>query len=276
MNNTPYRTITVGRTLLNCSPLQFEPFTNPEKAVPRVGLLVEAASIFGHTLEHLGALWAVHDEEGSRIVDGMESKRSAMLTWWNRIGLKMVMTRREQESEWEQMAKPGRAPQEGGEDRHAHRIAARSAAIGKMESIWFESCAAMVRHHPMTEGWMNVSVHRDLPRQHSIKAVSRRRAVVDAVANLFDIYGKNLVIHDFMDGAEVDDEALADALMAEFSGLACDGEVAAIMPRFALLVAIQISPRPAAEVFADLREVLTRHAVGNLAELKVHCDLALR
>ena len=79
-----YPTITAGRTLLNCSPAQFDQYLDPTRYVPRTGAIEELATQLGYTCAEQEGLHTLHNAEGVRVIDGVRSRRAAYREWWRR------------------------------------------------------------------------------------------------------------------------------------------------------------------------------------------------
>lgn len=272
-----YRCITAGRTLLTCTPLQFEQFANPEVAVPRSGAIEEAAHALDCKVESIGGLWYVTDLEDTRLVDAERSRRAALVQWWKQYGLVQIRSKREAERAWEQLPRQGRPSTDNAKRTpfSATRSEARETSYQRIESIWMDANAAIIRHTPQADIWMTLAVQREMPRQHMIRKVGQRRAVADAVAHLYDVEGHAPLLRDLLGGAEATEEAISGALLLDVPEVAAKGEAAGVCARIALMLAVVLSPEPPAKVFDDLHQVLVKHEVKSIDELKLLCELAV-
>ena len=88
-----YPTITAGRTLLNCSPAQFDQYLDPTRYVPRTGAIEELATQLGYTCTEQEGLHTIHNADGVRVIDGVRSRRAAYREWWRKVGLQEATSR---------------------------------------------------------------------------------------------------------------------------------------------------------------------------------------
>lgn len=273
-----YPTITAGRTLLNCSPAQFDQYLDPTRYVPRTGAIEELATQLGYTCTEQEGLHTIHNAEGVRVIDGVRSRRAAYREWWRKVGLQEATTRRAEQRAWEEFPRQGRrASSEDIERRHAthERSIAREAMYAKLEAVWAECRARLLQHSPQTEIWMRWALDRSLPRRHQINKIGERRALVLAVGELYDLPDRNPVLAKLLDGGEATDTEISEALQSEMAQMACDGELAGLLPRYALLIAVHLSPKPAIEVFHDLFNLLAQYEIRDREQLRTVCEVAL-
>lgn len=274
-----YVTVTAGRSLFNCSPVQWEQFTNPENATPRTGLIQEAAERLGMRVEEVEGLWYVHNAEGIRFAEAERNRRQALMTWWVKSGVRQVGDHRREHREFADMRGTGRpSTGEGARSQmeREQRIAATNTIFAKLESVWLDARATLVRHSAQSEVWLNLAVQPTMPRQHSVRRIGERRALVSALQHLFDTTKRNPEIHAVLNGGQVNAEVLSTALMAEYPELACQGEAAGLCARIGLMVALQLSDGPPSELFKDLRDVLSSYDLKDTEELQHLCQLLVR
>lgn len=269
-----YPTITAGRTLLNCSPAQFEQFHDPERFIPRVGLIEDLATLLGYEVSKEDGRFFMRDKEGVCFAEAEPSRRAAFNVWWTKVGLAEATKRRAAEHAWEDFPRQGRRI--SSEDvarrrQHQERSIARDAMYGRLESIWNRCRAVLLEHSPQTEVWMHWARDRSLPRRHQINRIGERRALTQALRDLYDLDNLNRVIGALLDGKVHTDTAIGEALQSEMPQMACDGEIAGLLPRYALLIAVNLSPHPALQVFEDLKAVLTEHDVADREQLAEIC-----
>ena len=74
---------------------------------------------------------------------------------------------------------------------------------------------------------------------------------------------------------EATDTEISEALQSEMAQMACDGELAGLLPRYALLIAVHLSPKPAIEVFHDLFNLLAQYEIRDREQLRTVCEVAL-
>lgn len=273
-----YPTITAGRTLLNCSPAQFDQFIDPARFVPRTGVIEDLATLLGFVCTEQEGLHTIHNAEGVRFVDGVRSRRAAYKEWWRKVGLQEAITRRAEQRAWEEFPRQGRrASSEDMERRQAtqERSIARDAMYAKLDKLWADCRTRLLVHSPQTEIWMRWALDRSLPRRHQINKIGERRALVQALGELYDLPERNPVIAKLLDGGDATDTEISDALQSEMAQMACDGEMAGLLPRYALLIAVHLSPKPAVEVFHDLFELLGEHEIRDREQLRSLCEVAL-
>ena len=273
-----YPTITAGRTLLNCSPAQFDQFLDPTRFTPRTGVIEDLATLLGYTCTDQEGLHYMRNAEGLCVVEAARSRRAAYRTWWDKVGLQEATIRRAAERAWENFPRQGRrASSEDLERRKAtqERSIARDASYTRLEEVWTECRARLLGHSPQTEIWMHWSLDRNLPRRHQINKVGERRALVQALGDLFDLTDRNPVLAHLLDGGEGTDTEISEALQKEMPQMACDGEMAGLLPRYALLIAVHLSPKPAIEVFHDMHQVLLEHDINGRDQLRSVCEVAL-
>lgn len=273
-----YPTITAGRTLLNCSPAQFDQYLDPTRYVPRTGVIEELATMLGFFCTARDGFHTIHNAEGVRFVDGERSRRSAYRAWWAKIGLQEAKTRRAEQRAWEEFPRQGRRPSSEDLERRRQsqeRSTARDAMFAKLDEIWTECRERLLEHSPQTEIWMRWALDRNLPRRHQVYKIGERRALVHALGELYDLHDRNPVIAKLLDGGDASDTEISDALQSEMAQMACDGEMAGLLPRYALLIAVHLSPKPAVEVFHDIFNVLTKHEVRDREQLRNICEVAM-
>lgn len=277
MSLSPNRAITQGRTLLNCSQLQFEQFVDPARAVPRAGAIEEAAGILGYRVDSEGGLWYVYDGGGTALINAERSRRAALVAWWTGKGLSEVKARRERDREWEAMPKAGRpaSPNPKRPERQRARSEARETSYARVARLWEEASAILVRHTAQADVWLNLAIQRDMPRLHMVGSVGTRRAIVGAVSHLYDVEGRAPLLRDLLNGGEATDEQIGDALLRDIPEVAARGEAAGVCARIALMLAVLNSPKPASEVFLDLHEAMLDIQIKNVDELKLLCSLAV-
>lgn len=269
-----YPTVTPGRDLFNCSPAQFDQFTEVDKAKPRFGLMQDAALRLGLTLVPRDGLWYLTDADGNVVTPPSRSPRGAIVAWWEETGLKQVIEQRQQGHEWENFRSQGRVAVPD-DQRRDTRPAIRETSYRILEKIWNEACELLLSHTAQSEVWMKLAVARDMPRQHRVNRVGERRALVDAVCSLYDTAGLNKEIAALLDGGVAEDEVISENLLRDLSQLACDGHAAGVMPRMALVAAVQLSPSPALSIYHELHELLVKNEVANRHELAVLADMVL-
>lgn len=270
-----YPSITGGRNLFNCVPAQFDPFTaEVDPHIPRSGLLQEAGELFGYHVRCELGLWYVIAPSGETTIRPSRSQRQAWQSWWETVGKEMVIHRRQSERAWEQFRSPGRVSMKAltGDDT---RPAIRESNFRIIQSIWNGACEILRNHTPMTEVWMQLAVARDLPRRHCVNRIGERRAMVEAVCQLYDVYGLNPEIAYLLDGGSADDSVIANNLMADFTQLTCEGNPSGLMARVAITVAVTLSPHPGIQVYHELHELLLANKVANRGELKIVADMVL-
>lgn len=279
MRQKVYASLTAGRTLINCSPVQFEQFTNPEVRLPRGGLIEEVAEKLGYKIEELQGLWYVHNAEGLRFAEAEASRRSAVTTWWKKVGLAELIEYRREHRDFDQMPRQGR-PATGDQDGNrrassTQRSVAKNNIYIRLETVWMDAKSILVRHSPQAEVWLDMAVQQDIPRRHSTRRIGERRAVLEALAHLYDVDKMNKEIHALLNGGTADDEVISQALMAEFPQLGCWGEVGGVMPRMALMTALQLSEYQPSVLFKELHAVLGNNGMQDTEELKHLIQLVL-
>lgn len=279
MLQKPQATVTPGRNLFNCSPLQWEQFTNPEVNIPRTGLLEEAAEGFGMKVEEVDGLWYVHNAEGLRFAEAERNRRQALHTWWIKDGLHQVSEHRKEHRQFENMRQQGRpSPAEGTQRQQQadERSAALNLIFSKLNAVWLKAKEILLSHSPQAEVWMVLAEARDMPRRNNVNRIGERKAIVQALQALYDTTAMNPVINTALNGSYPGDDALSTALMGEFPQLGMWGEAAGLMPRMALMTALQLSEEPAQVLFEQLNQALLDNDIKNTEELQHLCGLVVR
>lgn len=270
MHVKPKTAITAGRNLFTCNPDQFFQFEPPTDNIPTTGHLRIAATQLGYTFGQDGRWWSVKDSEGLSIVEGAPNERRALHNWWLRTGLEQVMKTRSEQQEWRAMAGPGRPSfqeEDEFEEESSSRTAMRTEAWMRLQSLWMDLRTTLINHAPITDIWLERSLDRGNPRPHSVRKVGERRTMVYAIHHLLDLDRLNQPLHDSLFGEKPDDAVIAEALGRDLPGLAPQCDMAALLPRMAMLAAVVDSPRSTEELFTDLRGILELHHVGLPSEV---------
>lgn len=273
-----YPTITAGRTLLNCSQAQFDQYLDPTRFTPRTGAVEQLATELGYVCTDEDGMFFIADASGQHVVEAARSRRAAFKTWWIKTGLHAAAEHRKEHRAWEAFPRQGRrtSAEDGAKRKATHeRSIARDAMYAKLENLWMAARAKLLEHSPQTEVWMHWSLDRSLPRRHQIHKIGERRALVQAINDLYDLKELNPVIAKLLDGGSATDSEIGEALQSEMAQMACDGEIAGLLPRYALLIAVHLSPKPAVEVFHDLHKLLLEREIADRAQLRSFCEVAL-
>lgn len=272
-----YPTVTAGRTLLNCSPAQFEQYHDPARFTPRHGLIVDLATLLGYVSSIEDGMHYIHSAEGVRFAEAERSERAAYKSWWRKIGLQEARRMRAEQKAWESFPRQGRRASSDDiakRRQYQERQTARDAMFVRLEDIWIECRARLLQHSPQTEIWMHWALDRHLPRLHQTHMIGERRALIQALSELFDLGERNPLVSKLLDGAEATDTEISQALQSEMAQMACNGEMAEMFPRYALLIAVHLSQEPAIEVFRDMQRLLQEHDVRDREDLRNICAVA--
>ena len=269
MNITEYPTITVGRTLLDCSPMQFEQYANPQRAIPRKGYLKDVMSLFGFTVSKQDGGWYVHDAGGLGYVEAERNERQALIAWWVKDGLSRTRRHREEQQAWKNRPGPGRRPT-GDVDSKARAEelkAVREENHQKLHDLWVACKRVLIRHSPQAEVWLEVGSSQHTPRRHCRHKIGASRAIAEALHQLLDLDGLNSDLSQAL-ATGVVPETLGNTLMTEFPQLGTHGEVAGLACRMGLQVALQLSADEPEVLFGDLRQVLEDHKLSDAEKLR--------
>lgn len=269
--STRYRgVITAGRTLLTCSPEQFEQFLSPHDTPPQTGALRLMLAEFNYTCTVRQWVWHIEDSEKVPVC-AETNERAALRKWWFKVGRELVVKHREEVADWKKLLKPGR-PGASEDDPDAwdgsSRTQLRNDAMDQMGELWMELRTTLTGHAAISELWMDLANDRSVPKPNTLRKLGARRTLRHALHHLLDIDRMNPAIHDSIWHGTVPDEKLAAALSAEVPDAAARGDAAGICARLAMQVGLQLSPRSAEEYFQSVRRVLHSYELLEPSDLR--------
>lgn len=269
MKTAEYPTITLGRTLLDCSPMQFEQYNDPQQVLPRKGYLKEVMDVLGFEVSEIDGRWYVHDKDGNGYAEAERNARQAMIAWWRKVGLDLTRKHRDEQQLWKNRPGPGRKPSvEDPTGARAEELrAAREENHRKLHGLWQACREVLIGHSPQAEVWLDVGSSQSVPRRHCRHKIGESRAVAEALRSLLDLDGMNKDVSEAL-ASGVAPETLGETMMSEFPNLGVYGEVAGLATRMALQVALQLSEDHPDKLFGDLRKVLEAHQLSDADDLR--------
>lgn len=269
MKTAEYPTITLGRNLLDCSPMQFEQYNDPQQVLPRKGYLKDAMEMLGFETSEIDGRWYVHDKDGNGYAEAERNERQAMIAWWKKVGLNLARKHRDEQQLWKNRPGPGRRPTipDDTGTRTEELRAAREENHRKLHAVWQACREVLIHHSPQAEVWLDVGSSPAVPRRHCRHKIGESRAVAESLRNLLDLDGMNKDVSESL-ATGVSPETLGETMMTEFPTLGVYGEVAGLATRMALQVALQLSEDHPDKLFEDLRQVLEANGFSDTDDLR--------